>query len=441
MCSIVVKIGSSSVTRATGPDPVLLTSALDAAIGARSIGWSVVLISSGAVSSGSAYLSRTLQIRPSKRLAAAVGQPFLMDIYRSVSEVSGSHVCQILISESDLRSPTAMAALASVLDECATAGVVPILNGNDVTDMLGSDNDAVAAGIAVAGGADKLLLLTDVAGVYRGYPEDSDLLPDLSAESLGNVSISNTGTGRGGMGSKLRAAQLAAYNGIETHIADARTPDVITRCITGERTGTRISAVRPRFAACDRWIAGIAVSHGTLVINRQAEESVRAGSSLFASGIKKVHGSFKAGDVVSVVSPAGKLIARGACRVSAALLTLVRAMQTQEIALVLTEVLWQFHAGDSPDQARGGSKHSTSEIQTRPQVDRALALIRSQGYERTRQLALEIINLFPTATAGAMFGSKTSDRIESDGIGYLREQYGKLSSDLSFVDRKQLVVF
>ncbi len=436
MRSIVVKIGSSSVTRATGPDPVLLTSALDAAISARSIGWNVALISSGAVSSGSVYLSRTLRLRPSKRLAAAVGQPFLMDIYRSVSEISGSHVCQILISESDLHSPAAMSALASLLDECARAGVVPILNGNDVTDMFGSDNDAVATGIAVASGADKLLLLTDVPGVYRGHPEESDLLTDLPADGLGSIQISKTGTGRGGMGSKLRAAELAAYNGIETHIADARTSDVITRCVKGERIGTRISAARTRFAANDRWIAGIAVSHGALVINRQAEDSVRAGSSLFASGIKKVHGEFRAGDVVSIVSPSGKLIARGACRVSAALLMLVRAMRTQEIAVVLTEALWQFHVSGLPDGAREDSKRPVNEIESRPQVSRALAIIRGQGYERTRQLALEIIGLFPSATAGAMFDPKIGD-----GTDYLREQYSKLSSDLSFVDRKQLVVF
>ncbi|MGH3276538.1 MAG: glutamate 5-kinase, partial [Streptosporangiaceae bacterium] len=86
MKSIVVKIGSSSLTRSTGPDPVVLTSALDAALNAASLGWSVILVSSGAVASGSAYLARTSELRGSPRLAAAVGQPFLMDIYRSVSE-------------------------------------------------------------------------------------------------------------------------------------------------------------------------------------------------------------------------------------------------------------------------------------------------------------------------------------------------------------------
>ncbi|HMG64676.1 MAG TPA: hypothetical protein VK599_17175, partial [Streptosporangiaceae bacterium] len=147
MRSIVVKIGSSSVTRSTGPDPVVLTSALDAALNVRSLGWNVVLVSSGAVASGSAYLARTSAVRGSARLAAAVGQPFLMDIYRSVSEVSGRHVCQVLISESDLRSPRAMSAVRDVLAECQAAGIVPVVNGNDVTDSHGSDNDGIAVGL------------------------------------------------------------------------------------------------------------------------------------------------------------------------------------------------------------------------------------------------------------------------------------------------------
>src|SRR5260370_24843290 len=147
MRSILVKLGSSSVTRSTGPYPVVLTSALDAALNARSLGWNAILVTSGAVSSGAAYLARRSDARPSNRLAAGVGQPFLMDIYRSVSQISGRHVCPILISEDDSRAPAAVSSVCAVLDECAGAGVIPIVNGNDVTDMRVSDNDAVAGRI------------------------------------------------------------------------------------------------------------------------------------------------------------------------------------------------------------------------------------------------------------------------------------------------------
>ena len=430
MRSIVVKIGSSSVTRSTGPDPVVLTSALDAALNVRSLGWNVVLVSSGAVASGSTYLARTSAVRGSARLAAAVGQPFLMDIYRSVSEVSGRHVCQVLISESDLRSPRAMSAVRDVLAECQAAGIVPVVNGNDVTDSHGSDNDGIAVGLAVESGADRLLLLTDVAGVDDGSAGAAHL-PDLAATEIRAVPTGRrAGTGRGGMRSKLRAAELAAYNGIETHIAAARQPGVITACVTGEPVGTRIRPARDRFPPEARWIAGVAISHGSIVINRPAEESIRSGASLFASGIKKVEGQFAGGDVIEVVTPAGRLVARGVSKVSATLMGLIRAMRTDEIAIVLTEILARFLRGEGP--GRPAVDHAA----LRPPVVKALDIVGSYGYELTRRLALEIINLFPAATVEAML-----DAGRDEGLAHLRQRYSRLSSDLSFIDRNRLVVF
>jgi glutamate 5-kinase len=445
---LVVKIGSSSVTRSTGPDPVVLTSALDAALSARSLGWNVALVSSGAVASGSAYLARTSEISSSGRLAAAVGQPFLMDIYRSVSEVSGRQVCQVLISESDLRAPRAMSSVAAVLDECGRAGVVPIVNGNDVTDDHGSDNDGIAVGLAVSSGADKLLLLTDVPGVQGVAAEPGSHLADLAVADIRRVPTGRAGTGRGGMRSKLRAAELAAYNGIETHIAGARQPGVITACLKGEPVGTRIRPVRERFGADARWISGVAISHGSIVINRPAEESIRSGASLFASGIKKVDGNFAAGDVIEVVTPAGRLVARGVSKASATLMGLIRAMRTDEIAIVMTTILDKFLSSNGPvgthhpasagppGAAAAAASGAAGSVALRPPVTKALDLIAAHGYEVTRKLALEVINLFPAATVEAMLDTR-----RDEGLSHLRERYSRLSSDLSFIDRQRLVVF
>ena len=442
MRSIVVKIGSSSVTRATGPDPVVLTGALDAALSARSLGWSAVLVSSGAVASGSAYLARTTELASSPRLAAAVGQPFLMDIYRSVSDVSGRHVCQILMSESDLRSPQAMSSACAVLEECQAAGIIPIVNGNDVTDLRGSDNDGIAVGLAVASGADRLLLLTDVPGVHDGTTGAATHLTDLPAAAIRGVPTGRPGQGRGGMRSKLRAAELAAYNGIETHIAGARQPGVITACVKGEPVGTRIPPARGRFPAEDRWISGIAAGHGSIVINRPAEDSIRAGASLFASGIKKVEGNFSGGDVIEVVTPAGRLVARGVSKVSAPLMNLIRAMQTDEIAVVLTAILDKFLRASAADGDAADGEGVTADgagpdrTGLRPPLVKALELIESHGYELTRRLALEIINLFPAATVETMLGAR-----DDEGRRHLRARYSRLSSDLSFIDRERLVVY
>jgi glutamate 5-kinase len=343
------------------------------------------------------------------------------------------------MSESDLRSPQAMSSACAVLEECQAAGIIPIVNGNDVTDMRGSDNDGIAVGLAVASGADRLLLLTDVPGVHDGRSGPATHLADLPAEAIRGVPTGRPGQGRGGMRSKLRAAELAAYNGIETHIAGARQPGVITACVKGEPVGTRIPPARGRFPAEDRWISGIAASHGSIVINRPAEESIRSGASLFASGIKKVEGNFAGGDVIEVVTPAGRLVARGVSKVSATLMTLIRAMQTDEIAVVLTAVLdkfWRLSGPGETGPGETGAGYGPGLDGLRPALARALELIESNGYELTRRLALEIINLFPAATVETMLGAR-----DDEGRRHLRARYSRLSSDLSFIDRQRLVVY
>lgn len=435
MRSLVVKIGSSSLTKETGPDPVLLAGAMDAALRARTLGWGVVLVSSGAVSSGRAYLGRTTDLRPSKRLAAAVGQSFLMDVYRSISDVSGDHISQILVSESDLRSIWAVDSVISVLAECRASGIIPIVNGNDVTDSTGSDNDAVAVALAVASGADRLLLLTDVTGVYPLSQDATTHFAHLSVAELRRISFWRAGTGRGGMQSKLRAAELAAYNGIDTTIAYAGRPNVIIDCLGGEGVGTEIHAVRGRFPQERRWISGVAISHGRIVINRSAEESIRQGSSLFASGIKKVQGDFGAGDIIDITSPSGALLARGSSKVSAKLMDLIRSLNTKEIAFAIWCILSRFQYGNQSRQEKR-SKPLASNDGMRPQAARAVDEIQTISFERARALATEIMLLFPATTVNAMLGA-----VSGNDEANLRSLYAGLSSDLSLIDRKRLVVF
>jgi glutamate 5-kinase len=429
---LVVKLGSSSVTKATGPDQALLSSTLKDAIEAQRLGWNVVLVSSGAVSSGSAHLLTSLEHQASPRLAAAVGQPLLMNMYSSPIGAGSHTLCQILVSQADLRSASQMRVVADVLQECFDTDIVPIVNGNDVTDPDGSDNDSVAAGIAVSIGADKLLLLTDVGGVYYGESSPSEFYDVLDIRELHHVRFTSSGTGRGGMRSKLRAAELASHNGVETTITNAKHPNVILSCIKEESVGTRIPATSTARSADKRWIAGIARSHGRLVINREAEESIRRGSSLFASGIKRVHGDFVAGDVIDVSTPNRQLIARGCANVSSSLLSLVRAMQSAEVGRVMAEIIYQF--------ANHGSVVDQEIIppgeDLRQPVRLALETVRTSPHAINRRLAIELLELFPQTAVNCMTDiSKRNERLR------LAEFYGRLSSDLSFIDRGRLVVF
>ena len=127
-------------------------------------------------------------------------------------------------------------------------------------------------------------------------------------------------------------------------------------------------------------------------------------------------------------------------KVSAPLMSLIRAMQTDEIAIVLTAILDKFLRASAADRRAAAGDRPTAPGRTgpalRPPLVKALELIESHGYELTRRLALEIINLFPAATVEAMLGAR-----DDEGRRHLRARYSRLSSDLSFIDRQRLVVY
>ena len=164
----------------------------------------------------------------------------------------------------------------------------------------------------------------------------------------------------------------------------------------------------------------------------KAEASIRRGSSLFASGIKRVHGNFAAGDVIDITAPDGQLIARGGANVSSSLLSLVRAMQSEEVGQVMAEIVCQFaNTGPVADKLDTGDHAAL-----RPPVRAALENVRNASYPVKRRLAIELLGLFPQTAVSCM-----TDTTRRSGRRRLAEFYGRLSSDLSFIDRGRLVVF
>ena len=420
---LVVKLGSSSVTQDSGPDTSILTDALDEAIEAMSKGWQVILVSSGAQSVGRAVLEQSGHRGISPKLAAAFGQPILMEFYRSESARRGNEVCQVLIGESDLRSSSRMTAIAAVLHESLAAGIIPIVNGNDPTDDGKTNNDLVAAGIALMTQATHLLLLTDVEGVYEGTPGDGDPLGELHVDSIHGIKSHSSGSGTGGIKSKLRAAENAARNGIETRIGSARDHRAIGSLVAGENVGTLIrAAATDNNSGSRKWISGGAIARGELSINVEAELSIAAGSSLFASGVKRVKGRFVAGDVVELVSPRGKLLGRGTVRLSSDLITLIRALKVEDIARVLVHII-RFGAGIPADRG------------TDARLAAALDQFGSLGREARRRLLVEVTGLFPEDTAAALAGTRSVDAAD------LVAHYTTLVASLAVIHNSYLVEF
>jgi glutamate 5-kinase len=321
-------------------------------------------------------------------LPSAVGQPALMALYRQLAAAVGVEVCQILVSSSDLSSARAMGDLGHLLREAVGRGLLPVVNGNDATDPLSAlDNDQVAVAIAVAAEASRLLFLTDVRAAYRdaSLRERIDRLTPAQARAVRSTA---GGSGRGGMGSKLSAAARAACCGVECIIGSAREPDVVGRSLNPRaRMGSVIKAAGPQLEPGKRWIGGIAYSAGSVHVNRDAEQSLRTGSTLFLSGVKRVDGDFTAGAVVEIldVRHPERLLGRGSVALPSAILRLLRALSPQEVACAISILLrlrYGSFAASEPDHEPGREPH--------PEPDRAssqTSLLDPDVYKDCRELA------------------------------------------------------
>ena len=391
-------------------------------------------------------------------LAAAVGQPALLGLYRQLAAAVGMEVCQILLSRSDLDSPAAMRDVGSVLSSALQQGLLPVVNGNDTTDPKSElDNDQIAVAVAVAAEASRLTFLTNVRAVY-GDDQMLKRISRLTPDEARALRITMAGEGRGGMRAKLNAAARAAYCGVECVIGSARDTDVVARSLSPRaRLGTVVrSGVRSaahRLAPAQRWVGGIAYPMGTIGVNREAERSLLAGSTLFLSGVKRVDGDFEPGAVVELVDVRHpeRLIGRGAVSMPAAILRLLRALTSDEVGDVLSILFRLRHApamagaesgNDVPDP-RGDLLDpdrfaDVADLMRRnSQASRqAHAELTAAGYERVRTLTDALLQAQPRACSAILAdGSFLGGKIGPDSPAR------RAARDMHAIHRGSLVVF
>jgi glutamate 5-kinase len=334
-------------------------------------------------------------------LPASVGQPALMAMYRQLAAAVGIEVCQILVSRSDLASARAMSDLGSLLNEALGRGLLPVVNGNDAMDpVFALDNDQVAVAISVAAGASRLLFLTDVRAAYRD-PAFRERISRLTPDEARALRITAGGAGRGGMGSKLSAAARAACCGIECVIGSAREPDVVARSINPRaRLGTVVRAAGRSLEPSQRWIGGMAYSAGSIHVNKDAEQSLRSGSTLFLSGVKRVDGEFGAGSVVELldVRHPERLIGRGSVALPSSILRLLRALSPQEVACAISVLLRLWRAPAPLAGAGMGDRAAAAAALTDPDL-----------FEDCKELAAG--NSTASKEALAQLAASSADRI------------------------------
>ena len=320
---LVIKVGSALVT-SNGTGLALDVMADWAAQIARlhADGREVMLVSSGAIAAGMQRLGWKTRPHAMHELqaAAAIGQMGLAQAYESAFSRHGLHTAQILLTHDDLADRERYLNARSTLAALVQLGVVPIINENDTVvtaEIKFGDNDTLGALVANLIEADCLIILTDQAGLYTCDPRKdatAELVKEGRADDPAYAAMAGgaaSGISKGGMITKVRAAQRAARSGAHTVIASGHEPDALVRLSRGEELGTLLVAALPPLAARKQWLADHLQLAGSLTLDAGAVRALASGRSLLPVGVITVEGEFERGSVVACHSQDGREIARG----------------------------------------------------------------------------------------------------------------------------------
>lgn len=348
MKKIVIKIGSNIVASGQGGlDLDTINSLSEHVTGLSSSGYEVVIVSSGAVAAGMKKLG--LKSKPKevklKQAAAAVGQSSLMWAYERGFSRFEKKVAQILLTGEDFSDRKRYINSKNTLLTLLSYGIIPIINENDTvaTDEIKfGDNDNLAALVAILIEAERLIILSDVEGLYSEDPRvnpDAQLIVSVdeinpSLERIAGKTRSLVGTG--GMYSKVLAAKTATSHGIAVHIISGKNTGLLAAVLSGKQTGTFFRPGTSKLTHRKGWIAYSSRSRGSVVLDQGALKALaEMGRSLLPSGIISVEGDFEVGDSVYCVDEEGTRIAKGLTNYASADIKKIMGQKTSEIEKIL----------------------------------------------------------------------------------------------------------
>lgn len=345
---IVVKVGTSSLVDDGGAlSRQKMTALIEQLAAVKKAKRDVVLVSSGAIRAGMQQLGLTARPKtiPEKQASAAVGQSFLMQTYTELFSRSGIVPAQVLVTWDDFHNRMRYLNARNTLYTLLRLGCFPIVNENDTvaTDEIRfGENDTLSALVAACVGADLLVNLSDVDGLYDADPRAGgackliEEVPKITDE-IERIAGGTSGLcGSGGMRSKIEAAKIATSSGVRMIIANASRENVIIDAVAGKNVGTRFLSSPVGLSQRKRWIAFGNRIEGSIVINEGARKMLtERGKSLLAAGIVGCEGSFQVGDLVRVMDESSRQVARGLVNYGSAEIKLIQGKRSSEIKKIL----------------------------------------------------------------------------------------------------------
>ena len=345
---VVVKIGSRVLSSERGLHARRIGRLVRELAGLNDQGKKLVIVSSGAIASGMSRLGLTKRPTdlPQEQALAAVGQIRLMALYENSFAGYQKQVAQVLLTHEDLANRKRYLNAKHTLKTLLDWNIIPIVNENDtvaVDEMKFGDNDQLSALVATLMEMDLLVILSDVDGLFDRDPrsnEDARLVPvvtDLAAAKMAAQDTRPSDLGRGGMFSKLCAAEQASHAGIPTIIANGREREVLSGLFDGTReSGTLVLPEENRLTSRKHWILYNLKPSGEVIVDNGACAAVTVkGKSLLPSGVREIRGSFGAGDCVRCVDDTGREFARGLVNYSAQELRKIKGSHSGKIEAIL----------------------------------------------------------------------------------------------------------
>ncbi|MFW8600963.1 glutamate 5-kinase [Desulfobacterota bacterium M19] len=344
---LVVKVGSAVLTTSQGLNRPVMEELAHDLTALRQSGLEIILVSSGAVAAGRKALglgNRPLNMKE-KQAAAAFGQSALMRVYEDIFEARQQKVAQVLLTHNDLANRDRYLNIRNTIFTMFDWQLLPIINENDtvsVKELRFGDNDTLAAMTTNLVGADIMICLTDVDGLYNADPAlDSGARlvhtvarVDQEVEAMAGHAHSTLGTG--GMRSKIMAARMVAARGGSSLICCGREAGILRRLFSGESVGTFFLPQDEIMHSRQNWIAYTLRPKGFLVLDEGACQAIMAGGkSLLPSGIIEIRGDFGIGDPVHCLDASGEPLAAGLVNYAARHIKKIQGRQSKEIKEIL----------------------------------------------------------------------------------------------------------
>ncbi|WP_159469662.1 glutamate 5-kinase [Dyadobacter sp. 3J3] len=307
---LVIKFGTASITLPSGEPDVKIISEVARQVSLLHPRYRIIIVSSGAVGAGKAYINDYKGTMTQRKAAASVGNPLLVGLYASYFAPNGIFIAQSLCERQHFANRNKFLQLKNTFEELWQNNIIPIVNENDVVsdrELKFSDNDELATLLAVGFGAETIMFCTSVGGLLD---DDGNIIGNVSNvnEVFKFVKTDKSFLGLGGMASKLTFAKLATRMGIRVVIFGMKQEDELLKALEGN-AGTEMNPEKSTLSARNRWLGSGGLVSGRLQVDEGATKALLKRKSLLAVGVMEVTGDFEAGEIIEIYSHDAEMIA------------------------------------------------------------------------------------------------------------------------------------